>query len=217
MCGRVAFLFRGQTNPTVLSGADEGRLVLRSEQRRPPLIAHEPFPIRSSLQLGSGRFQKMVSAAVSGSRGRLSDLRYEYLTCSIDFLRALFAVVRNRFAIAVAFLAFFQLVGGPWAILQTGAWMGMIAAYSKDGDFSTAISKTFDGKHPCPLCCAVQDGRKQEEKKAPALQLELKKDLIIGSFVFEVARDFVWRDYLQPFRNLLGITLEPLIPPPRIG
>ncbi len=125
--------------------------------------------------------------------------------------------MRNRFAIALAFLAFFQLAGGHWAILQTGAWMGMIVAYVKDGDVPAAIAKTFDGKHPCPICCAVQDGRKQEEKKAPALQLELKKDCIIQSFLFEMVRDFIWQEYLLFQRSLLGITLEPLIPPPRIG
>lgn len=93
----------------------------------------------------------------------------------------------------------------------------MIVSYSKNGDVPTAISETFDGKHPCPLCRAVQDGRKQEEKKAPTLQLELKKDFTVRSFLFEVVRDFSWRQYPQFYRTLLGITLEPLIPPPRIG
>jgi hypothetical protein len=125
--------------------------------------------------------------------------------------------VRDRFAIAFAFLAFFLLAGGHWAILQTGAWMGMIVAYSKDGDVSTAISKAFDGKHPCVVCCAVQDGRKQEEKKASVLQLELKKDFIIRRFLFAVVRDFTLREYAQYYRDLVGITLKPLIPPPRIG
>ena len=93
----------------------------------------------------------------------------------------------------------------------------MIVAYSRDGDVSTAISNTFDGKHPCALCCAVQDGRKQEEKKAPALHLELKKDFLIRSFLFEVVRDFTWHDYLQFSPDLVGITVEPSVPPPRIG
>jgi hypothetical protein len=125
--------------------------------------------------------------------------------------------VRGRFAIAIALLAFFLLAGGHWAILQTGAWMGMIVTYSTEGDVSTAISKTFDGKHPCAVCSAVQDGRNQEQKKAPALQSELKKDFIVRSFVFEVALDFTWREYGQCNPDLVGITLEPLIPPPRIG
>jgi hypothetical protein len=125
--------------------------------------------------------------------------------------------VRGRLAIAFAFLALFLLAGGHWAILQTGAWMGMIVAYTKDGNVSTAISRTFDGKHPCAVCSAVRDGRKQEEKKAPGLQLELKKDFVIRSFLFEVVRDFSWREYRRYDRDLVSITLEPLIPPPRVG
>ena len=93
----------------------------------------------------------------------------------------------------------------------------MIVAYSKDGDVSTAISKTFDGKHPCAVCCVVQDGRKQEEKKAPVSQLELKKDFIVRRFLFDVVRDFTLREYAQYYRDLVGIKLKPLIPPPRIG
>jgi hypothetical protein len=93
----------------------------------------------------------------------------------------------------------------------------MIVAYARGGDVPTAISKTFDGKHPCAVCSAVQDGRKQEHKKAPALQSELKKDFLVRSFVFEVASDFNWREFTQCNRDLVGIALEPLIPPPRIG
>jgi hypothetical protein len=125
--------------------------------------------------------------------------------------------VRGRIAIAIAFLAFFLLAGGHWAILQTGAWMGMIVAYSKEGDVSAAISKTFDGKHPCAVCSVVQDGRTQEQKKAPTLQSELKKDFIVRDFLFEVIRDFTWREYGHCNRDLVSIAVEPLIPPPRIG
>jgi hypothetical protein len=148
------------------------------------------------------------------STGIFGGLLFRLLNDSVE---ETFPVVRDRFAIALAFLALFLLAGGHWAILQTGAWMGMIVAYAKDGDVPAAISRTFDGKHPCPVCCAVQDGRRQEAKKAPALQFELKKDFIIRSFLFEIVRDFTWRDYRQYYRDLVGITLEPLIPPPRIG
>jgi hypothetical protein len=126
-------------------------------------------------------------------------------------------VVPGRFAIALAFVAFFQLVGGHWAVLQVGAWMGMMVIYSKDEGVSTAITKTFDGNHPCPLCAAVQDGRKQEEKKAPALQLELKKEFLMRGFLFQTIRGFTWREYLPFYRSLLGIVSEPLVPPPRFA
>ena len=121
----------------------------------------------------------------------------------------------RRLAIAVAFLALFQIVGGHWAILQTSAWLGMIVSYAKDGDYSGAITKTFDGKHPCALCRLVQVGQKQEEKKVPALHWELKKDCVISGFLFLVLPDLAWREYHQFHRSLLGITLEPLTPPPR--
>jgi hypothetical protein len=130
-------------------------------------------------------------------------------------LRNPFLVVRSRFAITLAFIAFFQLIGGHWAVLQAGAWMGMVMAYARNGSVSAAISKTFDGKHPCPVCCAVQEGRKQEEAKTPGLQLELKKDFMLRSFHFEVPVDFTWGQYLERGEELLGIVLEPLLPPPR--
>ena len=93
----------------------------------------------------------------------------------------------------------------------------MIVVYSQDEGVSTAIAKTFDGKHPCPLCSAVRDGRKQEEKKAPALQLELEKEFLIRGFLFQIVRDFSWREYPVFDRRLLGIVFEPLVPPPRVA
>jgi len=162
-------------------------------------------------------FEKSMAGRATKTSRSTESFKIPFFTCSTARSTESFAVVRGRFAIALAFLAFFLLAGGHWAILQTGAWMGMIVAYSRDGDVSTAISRTFDGKHPCTLCCAVQDGRKQEEKKAPALQLELKKDFIIRSFLFEVVRDFTWREYEPYYFDSVSVTIEPLIPPPRIG
>lgn len=56
-------------------------------------------------------------------------------------------------------------LGLHWAVLQTVAWAGMLVAYSKDATASEAISKTFDGQHPCPLCKAIEQGRQQEKKQ----------------------------------------------------
>lgn len=42
------------------------------------------------------------------------------------------------------------------------AWIGMFAVNSREGSLSSALEKTFDGKHPCPLCEAVESGRDQE-------------------------------------------------------
>lgn len=58
-------------------------------------------------------------------------------------------------------------LGLHWALLQTVAWTGMIVSYSRNGSLTEAVSKTFDGQHPCCLCKAIQSGRKAEQEQAP--------------------------------------------------
>lgn len=56
-------------------------------------------------------------------------------------------------------------LGLHWAVLQSVAWVGMLANYSQDASFSDAWSKTFDGKHPCELCTSIQKGRAEEKQQ----------------------------------------------------
>lgn len=58
-----------------------------------------------------------------------------------------------------------HLLGGHWLALQMVAWMGMFAANSQQGDLAGALEKTFDGKHPCPLCAAVEAGQQKEKEQ----------------------------------------------------
>lgn len=69
-------------------------------------------------------------------------------------------------------------LGVHWAFLQSVAWMGMIVSYSKDASFAEAVSKTFDGKHPCTLCKTIEQGRGEQKKQEqqqinPGSKLEL--------------------------------------------
>ncbi len=41
----------------------------------------------------------------------------------------------------------------------------MFAVNSQQGDFAGALEKTFDGKHPCPLCAAVEAGQQKEKEQ----------------------------------------------------
>lgn len=45
--------------------------------------------------------------------------------------------------------------------------MGMLANHLRADSVSVAITKTFDGQHPCPMCKAIASG-KQSEKKSEA-------------------------------------------------
>ena len=76
-------------------------------------------------------------------------------------------------------LTLFIIVGGPWTVLQTIAWAKMVVDYSRDNPVSEAISKTFDGNHPCGMCKKISKVR-SEERKSPALVFQIKKD---GPFI----------------------------------
>jgi len=104
-------------------------------------------------------------------------------------------------------------LGFHWGLLQSVAWVGMIVNYSCQGSFREAMSKTFDGQHPCPLCKLVREGKKSEKK--PAAQLNVKKiDLFTGD---SVAFDFPPLPASAfPFPLVtLTRTDVPLLPPPR--
>jgi hypothetical protein len=65
--------------------------------------------------------------------------------------------------------------GAHWAALQTVAWTTMLADNLCNDSFSEAVSKTFDGEHPCCLCKAIAAAKKSEKKSAaiaPALKME---------------------------------------------
>ncbi len=53
--------------------------------------------------------------------------------------------MRSRFGIFFCSLALLQILGGHWAFLQTGAWIGMVVQYSQEVGLKTALGQTFDG------------------------------------------------------------------------
>jgi hypothetical protein len=104
-------------------------------------------------------------------------------------------------------------IGFHWGLLQSAAWVGMLVKYSHEGSFRDAVSKTFDGQHPCPLCKFVSAGKKSEKKTEA--QLDLKK---IDLFAAQ-AGAFHFLPSLPPEFSFLLLTKAradaPLPPPPR--
>jgi hypothetical protein len=70
--------------------------------------------------------------------------------------------------------------GGHWALLQSVAWVGMAIQFTHTDGFSTALQKTFDGKHPCKLCKVVEEGRKTSPQHE-MVKLEIKFDFFCGT------------------------------------
>lgn len=66
-------------------------------------------------------------------------------------------------------------IGAQWAVLQSAAWITMAVSYSfKTGSVAKGLSDTFDGDHPCALCCVVKKGT-ESEKKDPKQETAKKK------------------------------------------
>lgn len=89
----------------------------------------------------------------------------------------------------------------------------MLLNFSRESSISTAVCKTFDGKHPCALCKLVQ-AAKQNEKKPDAQSSFQKFDLIggqAGAYIFPPAPISVFRWSLAR----VDYSAPPLLRPPR--
>ena len=113
------------------------------------------------------------------------------------------------------------MLGGHWLVLQSVAWTRMLVDFSRQDSFTTAVAKTFDGEHLCPIMCRkIQAGRQAEEqqqKNTPLLKHEKMPDLILDhrqlllTFVSNGVRDEV-----PTVPRLRADFIEtPPVPPPR--
>jgi hypothetical protein len=108
----------------------------------------------------------------------------------------------NRFARHGTALMLALTLGLHWTVLQSVAWMGMLVSYSAESSFSEAVSKTFDGKHPCQICVVVDEGKKAEREQQQLKSVD-KADWLLTDCAFVLDR--------PPFR--LTPRLDVLEPP----
>lgn len=117
----------------------------------------------------------------------------------------------GRILLVTALLA---TTGAHWAVLQTVAWTGMLAENLHSNSLHEALTETLDGKHLCPLCKAIRDGKNAEQKR----------DIVASVLKFEYppvacsqALTAPTRFYLLPRTSEFAalISQEPPTPPPR--
>ena len=90
----------------------------------------------------------------------------------------------------------------------------MVATYSRDASFSEAIVKTFDGKHPCPLCKQISKSKRAEKKTDSTLDLKKQEfPYAVTSFVFEPP-SLYW-EMRDPLNAIPNLPHAPPVPPPR--
>jgi hypothetical protein len=111
-------------------------------------------------------------------------------------------------------LALMATLGAHWALIQTVAWTAMLADNLHSGSFCAAVTKTFDGNHPCDLCKAIAAGKQSEKKtEFSFLQQKLEFPPVKENFDLIAPSQF----QLLPFKNFSAKSSaqKPLLQPPR--
>lgn len=105
-------------------------------------------------------------------------------------------------------------LGMHWALLQTLAWSTMLVDNLCSVSFHEAVTKTFDGKHPCPLCKAVAAGKNSERKKEFTFAAFKPEFPLFAEVILSPAPS---AHQLYPAKDYFAksLTQQPPTPPPR--
>jgi hypothetical protein len=106
------------------------------------------------------------------------------------------------------------MLGARWPLLQTVAWTTMLADNLCTHSVKEAMTETFDGNHPCPLCKAIAAGKKSEQKTEFSFQSQkLEFPPLKENFVLIAPSQF----QLLPVENFSAKSFvqKPLLQPPR--
>ncbi len=119
-----------------------------------------------------------------------------------------------RFGKILVVFALVATLGAHWALLQTVAWTTMLADNLQSSSFQDAVTKTFDGKHPCSLCKAIAAGKKSEKKNDfTAQNLKFEFPPVKGNPVLMAPASFKLLPLANSFAGFLP--QQPPTPPPR--
>jgi hypothetical protein len=109
--------------------------------------------------------------------------------------------------------ALISTLSAHWALLQTVAWTTMLAGNLETRSLHDAVTMTFDGNHPCPLCKAIAAAKKSEQKSQITFdQQKLEFPPVEGSLLL-IAPSRV--EISCPNTFAASIPQKPPTPPPR--
>jgi len=108
--------------------------------------------------------------------------------------------------------ALFLSAGGHLALLQGVAWATMIRDYARTGSVTAAVEKTFDGKHPCPLCKKITAQRAAEQKAPATVKAEKKAEAFIALGIASIPLPAVGA-FAYPPSPFVNVPEHPSAPP----
>jgi hypothetical protein len=118
-----------------------------------------------------------------------------------------------------------HLCGGQYGVMQMFAWATMIVDYSAEKGLKEGIKDTFDGNHPCELCCSIEKSKKEDRNpsKLPwskgLTKLDLTNLLPTEFLVTKKPKwdEFIPTGYSSPDSYISRFRTSPETPPPRIS
>ncbi len=75
--------------------------------------------------------------------------------------------MKRALQILLCLLTALHLCGGPLGVVQLVAWGQMIWDYSQNRGLAEAVMDTFDGEHPCAMCCKISKAEQNKQKQNP--------------------------------------------------
>lgn len=107
------------------------------------------------------------------------------------------------------------MMGLDWIALQTVAWTTMLVTNAhKTSSLAEAVSRTFDGEHPCDLCKRI-NSTKDSQKKPTAQPAMSKPDLICTARSVRIISFFEIFHYAETAVQFSARGNSPPVPPPR--
>lgn len=131
-------------------------------------------------------------------------------------VRRTLRLVARRLGTWFVVLALVLSTGGHWAVLQLGAWTGMFVRFAQEDSVAVALTKTFDGQHPCRFCQLVKQGRSEERQRhqpSAAPRLDLFLSVPASVLVLPAAANAQAQSSWIRFAPQRG--QSPPVPPPR--
>jgi hypothetical protein len=122
--------------------------------------------------------------------------------------------VLTRLGNMLLIVALLGATGAHWVMLQSVAWATMLADNARTESIQAALVKTFDGKHPCPICKQIAQGRQSEKKSDQQSNLKRFEFVNQRAVLVVDSPDY----FLLPCAGDATATLlahAPPVPPPR--
>ncbi len=107
------------------------------------------------------------------------------------------------------------VTGDPWAVLQSAAWATMLVNHLRTDSLPQAMSRTFDGRHPCPLCNAIARSKKSEKKSDSMPNLTRLEFPPVNQECLLAEPDRFQLVPVESDRLAQTLAKPPLTPPPR--